>query len=726
MSRSAKITLTAEVRGFKTAVADARKTLEDLGDVKIDAESLKKLKDALGTELTKRADDVRLKMEEINGELENMAKAGQGAFDSSKAVEYTKALKGMKETLADIKKTQEDLNKGGFENFMDKMKGGGAGGGKGGGGMSGLMGSGLMKIAGPLMAALGVGAVYSKAKSMAEQNIKIRQLSTDTGGLRSNSSLGFDNDERRGRALEMAKSMGGGSSQDITRLTDMGEQVERAYGVDASQSSGFVGASRRSGGANQEKALSMAIGSAVAAGLEGSKIGEYLGAMTGYMDSLSQGVNIDQGSLQGFAGALSSLPFFKNDPNRSFSTIKSLDQTFKGGDAFQQAMGDRAMLAAGGPMDAASLANRRAHGLFGNEMSDETAKQLEKAGVNVKALKTSGSDLINGMFKDTMQSTEGMSGDERLNAFRNRTGMNAGDSDAIFGQLSSGKDLSKSMIKKFQEAQMSPEDRLKKTMESVDGSMLKLTASLNNLYEAIVSKLVPPLTKLANGILGAFGDDTQSSIGNIADGAEAVAGIGAGAYAGSKLSKVLPKMGGIASKMAPKTAAKLGGSAAAKMASKTIPVVKNLIAIGYTAADAYDIYQKKMRGEDVGGLDWAKLGLSAASIIDPTPATGIARIAADFVPEDAGKIPDMGAPSGGDIGGATSSGMSAPEFGVPNFSAGKGPSTGMSSSDSVTMQNTIVTGELNKTMQQLVNKNSLKGGSPSYIQPMGKTGTIGK
>lgn len=739
MSRNAKITLTAEVRGFKTAVADARKTLEGLGDVQIDSDSLKKLKEAIGSDLVKKADDVSKKFNEINEELENMAKGGEEAFDSTKAVEYTKALKGLKETLDDIKQTQADIKKGGFESFIEGIKGGTTAGDKKGGGLKGMMGGGLMKIAGPLMAALGVGAVYSKAKSMAEQNIKIRQLSTDTGGLRSNSKLGFDNDERRGRALDMAKSMGGGSSEDITRYTDMGEQVERAYGVEASQSSGFVGASRKAGGANAEKAMSNAIGSAVAAGLEGSKIGEYLGAMTGYMESLSTGVNIDQGSLTGFAGALSSMPFFKNDPNRSFSTIKSLDNTFKGGDAFQTGMANRAIMGAGGPMDAASLANRRAAGLFGNELDDTTMKQLEKAGVNTKGLKTSGSDIVQNMFQDVMKSTQGMGGDERLNAFRERTGMEFGDSATLFGQLSSGKGPTKDMVKKFKESQMSPEERLAKTMGSVDGNMLKLTTSLNNLYEGIVGKLIPPLTKLANGILGMFGDNTQSSIGNMVDGAEGVAGAAAGLYGASKLSKLGKGAGGLAKKVAPKTAAKVASKTAGKIASRTIPVVKNLIAIGYTASDAYDIYKKKMAGEDTTGLDWAKLGLSAGSIFDPTPATGLARIGADFIPDGAGDVPEsMGAPEGGvpaslspnaDMGAPAtpSADMKAPDFGVPDFtgaktSSSKGGATPSIGNEAATIQNTVATQQLTQAM--MAKSGGGRKGSPSYAKPM--TGTVGK
>lgn len=718
MSRNAKITLTAEVRGFKTAVGDARKTLEGLGNVNLDSAAIKKLKESLGGELTKRAEDVRAKMEEITDELGNMAKAGSGAFDSQKAVEYTKALKGMKETLAEIKKTQDDLNKGGFENFIDRMKGGGnAPGMDKGGGAGSMMGKGLMKFAGPLLGALGIGAIFSRANQMADGNMKIRQLTRDAGTVGMGSKFGFTGEERRERGLGMAQAMGGGTGEDVTRLTDMGEQVERAYGIDQTQSAGFVSAARKAGVGNQEKAMSIAIGSAVAAGLEGSKIGDYLGAMTGYMDSLSQGVNIDQGSLTGFAGALSSLPFFKNDPNRSFSTIRSLDQTFKGGDAFQQAMGDRAMLATGGPMDAASLANRRAAGLFGNTLDEGTMKQLSAAGVNTKGLQTSGSDIINGMFKDTMQSTEGMSGDERLNAFRNRTGMDFGDSATLFGQLSSGKGPSKSMVKKFQEAQMSPEQRANETMKSLDGNIKSLNASIQQLFEAITIQLVPPLIKLANGLLGMFGSDTQSAIGGAADVGATAATAAGGIYAGSKVMAGAKGVGAFAGKMAPKTTAKLGAKLGGKAVARAVPFLGNLVNAGMTGWEAFQIAKTYMNGKDPTPADWGKLGFSAAGIAFPAAGLGAMAIegaqAMGGLSTAQGDTPSASAP---DLGGA----------GVMPYTGGTsggGGGAGMGN-DAATIQNTIATQRLTEVMM-MQKGGSMKGG-PSYIQPMGKTGTIGK
>ena len=719
MSRTAKITLTAEVRGFKQAVGDARKTLESLSDIQLDNDSVKKLKDMLGKELTQRAKDVKEKMESINSELKSMSESD--AFDSKKAAEYTKALKGMKETLEDIKKTQDDIAKTPLDQFVDKLKGGGGklggllggGGGKGGGGMIGglLSGGGLTRILGPLAAAFGVRGMFNRLDSQADANLKVRGLASDGGKVGGMSGLGFTQLERAQRGAEMAQAMGGGSAADITRMVDMGETVERAFGVDGGTSSGFVSASRRAGGSASGKEMSNAIGAAVAAGLEGSKISEYLGAMTGYMESLSQGVNIDQSSLTGFAGALSSMPFFRNDPSRSFSTIRSLDATFKGGDAFQTAMANRAIMRTAGPLDAAQLSNRRAAGLFGNNLDASTMAQLKKAGVNTKGLQTSGADIIQGMFADTMESTAGMSGDERLNAFRQRLGMDFGDSATLFAQLSSGRGPSKDMVKKFQEAQMSPEERLQKTMGNLDGSVKQLGAAIDRLILTISEKLMPPLIQIANSLLKMFGEDGSlaSGVEGAANAAVGVAGVGAGLYGASKVKGLAAGATGIAKKVAPKAIGKMGASAAGKLAGRSIPIIKNIMALGYTASDAYDIYQKKMAGEDVSGLDWAKLGMSAGSILDPTPATGLARMGMDFIPE----------------------GSDTPSFEVPATSTGFGgsPSPMMptpmpaSGNDAATIQNTNAINNLTAALQK---KSQGNMAPPSYMRPAANGMTVGK
>jgi hypothetical protein len=622
MARTAKVSLTADVRGFKGAVDDARKSLASLKDIDVAPESAKKLKDLISKDLIKQADTVKTKMEEISVNLEKIA-SGQEAFDSRKVVNYTAALKNLKQQLKDINTEQANVDKGAFGDFKDKFMGSqipGMGGAKGGGG-KGIMGSlgGLKSLIAPVLGALGVRAMFGRATGIADERLAQRALTRDAGYVGEDSKYGYLPSERRQSAAMFASQAGAIDSGRLTGLVDMGEQIERAYGVKREDSASFTGAARRAGVSDTGKALSNSIGAAVAAGLEGSKIGEYLNGMRGFMEEMSQGINVDNDSLNGFAAAMGTLPFFKNDPSRIFSALRSMDQTFKGGDRFQQAMGTRAILASAPGASASATEFRRSMGLFG-ELDEGTLKQLDAAGVDTRAMRVGGADVVSNMFKDIMSSTEGMSPDDQLYAFQQRTGLEAGPAAEIFAQLKSGRPDMKGISDKLKEAAMSPEERLNKTFKNAEGSIKDLEAKIDRLIEVISMELVPPLVKFVQWITSKMGqaeglfDTVQNTGETVATGAMMAGGLYAGSKAmgaagavaksapGKAVGRGLQKFGGkAAQKVLPKTLAKGG----AKAVGQAIPFVGNAI-------NAVAAYQKYQEIEDKGGWDKASKADKAA------------------------------------------------------------------------------------------------------------------
>src|SRR3990172_4166440 len=114
--------------------------------------------------------------------------------------------------------------------------------------------------------------------------------------------------------------------------------------------------------------------------------------MTNFLSQISEGVNIDQGSLQGFASTLAGMPFFSSDPNRVFKAAQTMDQAFKGGDRFGQALTANAMRSMAGNASPYAMEMRRGMGIFGG-IDRKELKQMGFTGADLDLMSMKGVDI---------------------------------------------------------------------------------------------------------------------------------------------------------------------------------------------------------------------------------------------------------------------------------------------------------------------------------------------
>lgn len=490
--RQAKIQISADVQQLKQSVEQAKKTMQGLGQVKISNKSLEAIKQSFGADLEKRIQGATKHIENLEKKVESLSQSGKGAMSKEFSLTIEK-VKNLRTELENLKKVKSQLEKGEI-GVGDAAK-------KTGGLMKGVAG-GVGRVAGMVGLGLGVGALYGTAREMAGQRAGLRAL---TGGatVGADSSMGFTPEERRARATDIARSLGRDvSTAELTRLTNFGEKVERGYGVDSGTLASGIRESRRAGITDSQKFLATSIGIAVSQGLEGSRVGEYLSAMTGYMSELSDGITVDTDSLNALSAAFGDIPFFKNDPSRFFNQIRGLDQAFKEGDRFQQAQAARAIQSSMGGTAAtpAAVELRRSLGLFGGN------KDLAKR-TGVEALGVGGGDILQNMFNEMKTSVSGMSPEEQLLEIMNRGNLQGQGGIEIAQMIREGKGAQITQ-KQIQMAQMSPEkqlevkmqERLANTFQSADKSILQLNASIKALQEFLAGDLMAILSRLVGGV----------------------------------------------------------------------------------------------------------------------------------------------------------------------------------------------------------------------------------
>jgi hypothetical protein len=534
----------------------------------------------------------------------------------------------------------------------------------------------LGAIAGMFGVSVGVASLMGRQQQITRERLQMKALTGGTAITGQGSMMGFETEERRKRATDIARAVGRDMGPaELTSLVDLGERATRAYGVEGSEQAAFMKASRRAGGNKPDKAFSNAIGVAVAAGMEGSRVSEFLQSMTGSLDQMAEGATIDQASLMGFAGALSTMPFFQMDPRRTAQAIESLQQAFANGDRFQQAMFTRSMMRAGGGTDPASLEVRRMLPLFfspgeSNRLKKGQAgpeklnladriKNLEGGGQLAQALNVSGTDIIKAAFDESMAATSQYGLGRQAFEFMDRMGMRNQAGLEIFTDLRAGKALTPEQIQKFEQAQMTPEERLEKTFSGFDKNMQNLTQSISELKDILAGRVTVAMEKLATA-MGNFstqmGFDPMTSAADISTGAIVAGGA---ATAAALFPGAAKKVGGVVKKSVTGTgkniartgraafggakggrgvgrvtgAGKGAGKALTKglvkggaKGAKLIPVVGNLISAGLAVGDAYVLAEKMINGEEIFWHDWAELGLDVAGIFDPTRLTAAGAI----------------------------------------------------------------------------------------------------
>jgi hypothetical protein len=323
----------------------------------------------------------------------------------------------------------------------------------------------------------------------AESGMSLREISGG-GIVGGGSQFGFTQEERRGRALDVARGAGRSmTTHELETTTRQSEMAQRGFGIGGGEFGAGIGAARRAGVNDPEKFSTTAIGDAVAIGLEGSTVGEYLSSMTGYLESMSKGVDIDDSSLRGFAGALGSLDFFKKDPARIFDALQGLQQAFQGGGEYSQYLAYRSIQEAAsengnGPLTPAGVEIRKSMPLFGDvKLSPKDQKELGPIPDELKRVfDVHGGDMINKLIKTTMADTKHLGVQDQFLSFMSATNLKAGPALPLFMKAKKGKEISGKELEEAQkESTKTPEDMAKKNMEKLEGSVLKFKTEIDDL-----------------------------------------------------------------------------------------------------------------------------------------------------------------------------------------------------------------------------------------------------
>lgn len=527
--RQAKLSITGDARGFKKATDDSKKALENLGKTKVSDTGLKTL--------SQQIVDLEKKVKSLSESKALLAKGGIKGEELDAWKKLNKEIKDNKRLIQEAKATRESISstpdkrdKLPPEEKEEKKKKD-----------KGPSSSDIKNILAVAAGGYGIMSMWSRRVQMAGERLPQRALTTDSGIAGERSSLGFTPEERRSRSLEMAKNASPMKGSELTKLTDLGEQLQRAYGISGDESSGAIGAARKAGVDDQGKFLKQTVGTATNAGMQGNQVSEYLSSMTGFLSEISKGVNIDTDSLNGFAGALGKMPFFKTDPSRIFDMMRGMDQGFKGGDEFQRAQGIRAISKSAPGQEASMYQMREGMGIWGgmdkNKAGDaDTLKKLQAKGMNTSALEVTGGQIVQNMMDEIEASTKNMSIGDQAKQLSSRLNI----SDRAGLELMANKGNIGKMDKVMKNESMSPEEKIKQVMENMDGTIKNVDATLEDMKDAMAEKIADPLAKLATGIdelIKALGLNTEA-IGSTVG---AIAIVGAtimGAY--NLLSKFLP------------------------------------------------------------------------------------------------------------------------------------------------------------------------------------------
>jgi len=485
MAGPAKIILAADVSGLKQNVEEAKQLLANLGNVDISPKFAKDIKEKLSKSLEEGAKKIERDINGIKDSLKKMGDAGDRAFSETKIKNQIRTLAEYEKRLKSIRATQGQLGGGGAAGMLP-MKGG----------------LGAVGMVAGAMAAAFIASNVNKQRRISNERLGIRAL---TGGATGDkeSEFGFTAEERRHRTLDVAQAVGRNMGKpEINRMLEEGERAQRENKVDSGTQAGVIGSVRRAGG-DSGRAFQNAMSFAKGAGLQGSRVTEFLQSISQGITQMSEGVNIDTGSLMGFAGALSSLPFFSADPARATKAAQNLNQTFRGGDRFQQAMAARAVrAAAGGDLSPAAIEIRRMMGLFGS-VDKDTLDSLENQGVDTRAMKAKPTDIINGMFQEAMAGGPGMSKTDSLIRFLTATTLDPGAGIGIFDKLGKGEKLSTKDFDAMKKAGESPQktnQRLADTFSGLDKHMADLSKNISNLSESMAKNVAEPVGGLTNAL----------------------------------------------------------------------------------------------------------------------------------------------------------------------------------------------------------------------------------
>lgn len=490
-TRQAKLQIGLDIKPLRDDTRKAKEAIEALGKVKIDGNLRKQMKEIFGKQLVDDANRYKMQITQVRSELERVASTK--AFDPRNLAAYAQALGQLNRGLSDTNRLQRNLGGGG----------GGFGGGQGGGGGGGggnPIGRGVSSFRGA-MGTLGIGvgiaASMSRQNALADSSLAVRAL---TGGntVGGGSQYGFDQMERLQRGQSIARGLGRNTSEArLSSEVNRSEKMERAFGISGDDYGRSVGAARKAGISGGGDFAAKAIGDAVAMGLTGSAVGEYLSSMTGYLESVSKGVNVNSGSLRGFASALGSIDFFRKDPSRIFDVIQKMEAVFKGGGteyqkmANYQAIQETSQDVNGHGLEPAQMDVRQMLGLFGADKKDINRLGGKNAvGDLADVLNVGGGDVMKNNIEDQFRIAKKASrGSKSVGAqmfMRNAPGMdNMGGIESYIHMDANGGKLNAKDLVKAKDAMKTPEELAKENMATFDGSVKIFVTKINTLENSL-------------------------------------------------------------------------------------------------------------------------------------------------------------------------------------------------------------------------------------------------
>ena len=558
MPKQAKLSLGLDIKPLLDKAKEAKRALETIGDVKFSSSVEGAFKKELLEDVNEQIKIYHNGIKETQAVMIGLVRVNKDAWNTSEMQAATRQLdrytQGMRKALNVAKQ-------------LDQGSGGGGGGaaGAGGGGARGggvrRMLSGGARAMGMMGIGFGVGAALGRATEQAEIGLQIRQLNSgvDSGLMQQRggqtisgrSGYGFTRMERRQRALGISRARGGMSSgEDLNAAVGQGEMLERAFGITGQQQERYIGASRKSGGGGN---MAGVVSDAINAGMTGGRIGEYLESMSSYLESMSQGIDIDQKSLRGFAGALGQLPFFESDPSRIFEALRGMEKTLQGGDQFSQFLSYAAISNAMPNAGPATIETRKRMGMFGKVDFGNSSLQGMQDELNSP-------DIFNSLLNTTMDLFSKKTEKTQFLAVADALNLTPGQAAPIFGEMKRQQEenpggpikFNAKDIADFQENMKSAEEIAAENMKSFSGSVKQFSEKTDHMKNAIsdfitkgVMTFIPDVDKfsgavklfvaglaMSGGIPG-FGFGGRGGAGG-AGGAGGMWGVGGGA---NKLAK---------------------------------------------------------------------------------------------------------------------------------------------------------------------------------------------
>ena len=432
--------------------------------------------------------------------------------------------------------------------------------------MSGVISGGPLAVGAAI--GLGVAAVaFQRQLLLARKDLGLRGLAGGGSlGEESRSQYGFRKEERYERGMSVAAGAGRDlTTPQIEKFVDASEQLERAFGISGEQYGGAMGAARKAGVKDQAGFISGVVKDAQQAGLGGSMVGEYLAEMTSYLESMSKGIDIDQGSLRGMASALASIDFFKTDAGRIVEVIKGVESAFRDNDPYQQYLSFRAINAAAGPEGISPIGAeiRRGMPLIGGGKTSVT-EGLRAAGFGeqARAMEIGGKEMIEKRAVqawDDAKLRKGMSGEAQLaggRQFAHGMGLPINLSSTIQTEMAnwiaSGKKkedfkLTGKTSAKILEELKTPKEKADEAMTTFAGRMVSVAEDFddisNKLSKEVVSPFIQAVANFFDGVSIFTGTKKrEQDKKDLAEAAAAMSGVGKDALTPEQTAKLLEKL----------------------------------------------------------------------------------------------------------------------------------------------------------------------------------------